>query len=148
MTGTDDAIEREIFIAAAPEVVFAFLVDAEKIASWLGALEELDARPGGTLAVQLTESNIASGRYTEVVPSRRVAFTWGWQSHDSALAELRPGASLVEIELTPKDGGTLLRLRHSRLPGKLQTIHRDRWDVYLARLQLRVEDRRDHSGSQ
>jgi hypothetical protein len=50
--------------------------------------------------------------YRDVVDRAR----WGWSSHDPELAALRPGTSLVEIELEPKDGGTLLRLHHSRLP--------------------------------
>ena len=143
MNSADGTIERELFIAAKPETIFAFLVDAEKIATWLGVLQQLDARPDGAFAVELTQGHIASGRYTEVVPFRRVAFTWGWQSHDTALAALRPGTSLVEFELEPKDGGTLLRLRHSRLPRDLHATHIDRWAFYLGRLKSSVEGRGD-----
>jgi hypothetical protein len=54
---------------------------------------------------------------------------------------LRPGVSLVEFELEPKNGGTLLRLRHSRLPSELTTIHGERWSVYLARLEAFLQRR-------
>jgi uncharacterized protein YndB with AHSA1/START domain len=81
------------------------------------------------------------GEYTEVVPFRRVVFTWGWSSAQPDLAALRPGTSLVEIELEPRDGGTQLRLRHSRLPEGLQPIHAERWSVHLSRLAVLLKDR-------
>ena len=67
------------------------------------------------------------GVFTEVVPHRKVAVTWGWESKDPSLAALKPGESLVEIELEPREGGTLVRLRHSRLPKDISEIHADRW---------------------
>jgi len=41
----------------------------------------------------------------------------------------------VEVELEPREGGTLLRLRHSRLPADLVQRHGERWSFYLAQLQ-------------
>jgi uncharacterized protein YndB with AHSA1/START domain len=73
--------------------------------------------------------------FREVVPHRKVAFTWGWESKDLSLAALKSGESLVEIELEPRGGGTLLRLRHRRLPKTISEIHVDRWSYYLGRLQ-------------
>ena len=69
---------------------------------------------------------------------RRIAFTWGWESHDTDHADLGllpPGASLVEIDLVPKEGGTLVRFRHSGLPDVLSEMHGDRWSRYLVRLE-------------
>ena len=129
-----DAIEREIFIAAPPETVFRFLIDPELMSRWIGSLHRLDPRPGGTFQVQVSPGNVAHGTFTEVVPFRRVAFTWGWESDDPVLAQLRPGASLVEIVLEPMDTGTLVRLRHGRLPDDLMDIHRERWSIYLGKL--------------
>ena len=43
----DEAVEREVRIAARPEIVFEFLVDPEKQVLWMGRRAELDARPGG-----------------------------------------------------------------------------------------------------
>jgi len=44
--------------------------------------------------------------------------------------DLPPGTSLVEIELEPRDGGTLVRLRHSSLPVPMPEMHRERWERY------------------
>jgi uncharacterized protein YndB with AHSA1/START domain len=101
---------------------------------WIGSLHRLDPRPGGAFQVQVSPGNVVHGAFTEVVPFRRVAFTWGWESDDPALAQLRPGASLVEIVLEPRAAGTLVRLRHGRLPDDLLEIHRERWSVYLDKL--------------
>ncbi|HWT83485.1 MAG TPA: SRPBCC family protein [Candidatus Acidoferrum sp.] len=127
-------IERTLFIAAAPETVFRFLVDPALMAQWIGLSHKLGPAPGGTFRVEVSRGNVAVGVFTEVTPHRRVAFTWGWESADAALASLKPGTSLVTIELEAKDEGTLLRLRHSGLPEDLERIHGDRWSHYLSRL--------------
>jgi uncharacterized protein YndB with AHSA1/START domain len=134
-------IEREVFIDAPPRTVFEFLVDAQLMTQWIGSFAQIDPQPGGIFQVEVSPGNIARGQYTEVVPLRRVAFTWGWSSQDPVLAALRPGTSLVEIELEPKDGGTLLRLQHSHLPDGLESIHADRWSVYLGRLAAVIKAR-------
>jgi uncharacterized protein YndB with AHSA1/START domain len=135
MSGNENAIEREIFIAAAPEAVFRFLVDPALMAEWIGRSHTLDPRPGGVFRVEVSEGNLARGVYTEVVPPRRVVFTWGWESvPPTVLAAVPPGSSVVEIDLEATDAGTLLRLRHSRLPPAISGMHGERWSHYLARL--------------
>jgi uncharacterized protein YndB with AHSA1/START domain len=131
-------IEREIFIAASPETIFPFLVDPLLMAHWIGLKHTLEPRTGGVFDVQVGQDHRARGVFTEVVPHRRVAFTWGWESKDPSLASLKPGESLVEIELQPREGGTLVRLRHSRLPKDTSEIHGDRWSYYLGKLQAAV----------
>jgi uncharacterized protein YndB with AHSA1/START domain len=135
MIGESGAIERQIFIDASPETVFGFLVDPRLMSQWIGIFHALEPHPGGCFHVEVSPGHIARGTYTEVTPPRRVAFTWGWESSDPNLALTPPGGSLVEIELEPKDGGTLLRLRHSGLPEVTMPIHRERWSLYLDRLQ-------------
>lgn len=134
MTGERGVIERQIFIAASPETVFGFLVEPKLMSRWIGIFHALEPYSGGRFHVEVSPGNIARGRYTEVTPPRRVAFTWGWDSPDPNLALTPPGDSLVEIELEQKDGGTLLRLRHSGLPDVTMRIHRERWSLYLDRL--------------
>ena len=134
MTGVPD-IEREIFIAASPEAVFRFFVEPAFMARWFGQQHNLDPRPAGIFRVEVNAGNFARGTYTEVIPHRRIAFTWGWEGR----TDLPPGRSLVEIELVPKEGGTLLRLRHSGLPKTAEAPftpedHGRRWANYLVRL--------------
>jgi uncharacterized protein YndB with AHSA1/START domain len=128
-------IEREIFIAASPETVFRFFVEPAFMARWIGQRHMLEDRPGGIFRVELASGACASGAYTEIVPHRRIAFTWGWVGRE----DLPPGCSLVEIELLPQDGGTLLRFRHTGLPATAAPPftpeeHGKRWSHYLAQL--------------
>ena len=128
-------VAREIFIAASPETVFRFFVDPAPMARWIGQQHTLDPRPGGIFRIAVAADAIARGNYTEVTPCRRIAFTWGWEGRD----DLPPGGSLVEIELEARDGGTLVRLRHSGLPYGARPPfmpgeHGKRWMHYLGRL--------------
>ena len=128
-------IEREIFIAASPETVFRYFVERAFMARWFGEQHTLDPRTGGIFCVEVSASDFVRGTFTEVTLHRRIAFTSGWEGRD----DLPPGRSLVEIELVPKDGGTLLPLRHSGLSTTAETPftpeeHRKRWTKYLARL--------------
>jgi uncharacterized protein YndB with AHSA1/START domain len=138
MTHKAGTIEREIFIALPPEEVFRYLVEPTLMARWIGLAHVLDPRPGGRFRLEVSSGNIAAGRYLEVVPPRRIALTWGWESEDDDLPRLPPGASLVEIDLQAKNCGTLLRLRHSRLPPDLAGRHGERWSVHLANLRAQT----------
>ena len=120
--------------------MFGFLVDPSLMAEWFGISHVLEARPGGTFRVEVSQGNVAIGVFTEVTPDRRIAFTWGWESADTALAALKPGASLVEIDLHPQGVGTLLRLTHVGLPKKLENLDAERWAVYLGRLEVRLRE--------
>jgi uncharacterized protein YndB with AHSA1/START domain len=122
--------------------VFRFLIDPALLRRWLGRAVTLQPWPGGTFRVELSRGNVARGVFTEVTPARRVAFTWGWEAGDPALAALAPGASLVEIDLQPERDGTRLRLRHSGLPEDLSARHEDRWSYYLGRLEATTDKRR------
>lgn len=76
--GDDEPIAKEVRIAAPPETIFEFLTDPRYVVRWMGATALLDPRPGGTYRVTIDERRVASGRYVEIVPNRRVVFTWGW----------------------------------------------------------------------
>lgn len=116
--------------------MFRFLVDPALLTQWIGRAHTLELWPGGTFRIELTHGNVARGVFTDVAPFRRVAFTWGWESGDPTLAAVAPGTSLVEIDLEPQTGGTLLRLRHSGLPEDLLARHGDRWSHYLHQLEV------------
>jgi uncharacterized protein YndB with AHSA1/START domain len=140
MSSEGGVIEREVFVDAPPKLVFEFLVDAQLMARWIGSFQQIDPQPGGIFQVEVSPGNIARGQYTEVVPFRRVAFTWGWSSQDPELAVLRPGTSLVEIELEPKSGGTLLRLHQP-------SAQRTRTDSCRALVRISRAARSRHQGS-
>lgn len=89
------------------------------------------SRPGGVLRVNVAGDGFASGRFEEVVPGRRLAFTWGWEAPRHPVP---PGSSLVEIDLMPEGEGTRLRLTHTvGAPGFGEKVE-EGWRHYSARL--------------
>jgi len=124
-------VQREVRIAAPPATVFAFLTDPEKILRWIGTEATVEPRQGGLYLVNVTGKDVARGRFTEVIPVHRLAYSFGWDGRD----EVPPGSSLIEIDLIDRDGGTLLRLTHSGLPNAVACAsHEKGWTHYLGRL--------------
>lgn len=113
--GESAVVERHV--AAPPEAVYAFLKDDAGWLRWQGVSADLDVRPGGGLRIDvLGDGNAARGEFREVVPGRRLVFTWGWEAPGHPVP---PGSSVVEIDLVPTEDGTLIRLRH--------TVQADGW---------------------
>jgi uncharacterized protein YndB with AHSA1/START domain len=134
----DEAVEREVRIAARPETVFQFFVDPEKQVLWMGRRAELDPRPGGTYRVEISDEIIAAGEFLELEAPSRVVYSFGWEGQQAGEGEhgVPPGSSRVEITLEPDGDGTLVRLRHFRLPEEAREIHGQGWRLYLDRLAI------------
>jgi len=132
MSVTASAVEQEIRVAAAPETLFEFFTDPEKMVRWKGREADLDARPGGIYRVVINDKAIARGEYVELDPPRRVVFTWGWEGDGSPVA---PGASTVEVDLIPDGDGTVVRLVHRDLPEAEREQHAHGWAHFLGRLE-------------
>ena len=124
------------WIAASPPTVFACFTDAERWTAWQGVGGKVEARAGGVLRVIMPDAAAASGHFIEVVPPRRIVFTWGWEGNGIPVP---PGSSIVTIELEPADGGTMVRLMHTGLQtADIRELHRAGWERYLDRLTRRA----------
>lgn len=128
--GDDGAVTLEVLIEAAPETIFEFFCDPEKMVRWKGISATLDPRPGGLYSVDVTGQALARGRYVAVEPPRRVVFTWGWAGD----AAVPPGSSTVEVTLEPRGDATVVRLTHTGLPQEKHELHREGWEHFTARL--------------
>ena len=130
-----ESIVRELWIDAAPEDVFPYFTEADKLKTWKAVWAESEGRTGGGFHVDVTGKgeDVAHGVFLEVEPPRRVVFTWEWDRADDA--QLGP-PSTVEVTLTVQDGGTLLRLVHRGLPALQRGGSAEGWTHYLARLQI------------
>jgi uncharacterized protein YndB with AHSA1/START domain len=131
-------VEKRVFIAAPPASVFSLLTDAEMLVQWMAPVAEIDARPGGTVTWTHVNGDSVVGAFVELVPDRRIVFTYGW---DRADVEIPPGSTTVEITLQPRDGGTELRLVHRGLSDPMADAHSGGWDNYIARLAAVAEHR-------
>lgn len=125
-----DQVELRIRIAARPATVFRYFTDPARFQSWMGPRSSFDARAGGDLVVRFpTEDPPAMGSIIEVVPDRRIVFTWGYEGANHGMA---PGSSTVSVTLEPVPEGTLLILTHGGFPRpELGQEHLGGWRHYF-----------------
>lgn len=128
---SDQVYRHEIEIAAPPEAVFPYLTQAELMTIWMGDHAVLDPTPNGEFTVDINGVPVR-GRYLAVEPPHRLLVTWG----HAGSTRLPPGASTVEITLTPTPTGTRLSLCHQDLPTGEDRDHARGWPHFLTRLQI------------
>ena len=127
-------ISASVRIAASPEVVFPYFTDPKLMVSWIGERVDLDARPGGTFALDFS-GVAARGSYVTVEPPRRVVFTWGIPED----AAMPPGSSTVEVVLVADGDDTIVNLTHRDLPEDREPSHREGWEGCLAALAAGIQ---------
>jgi uncharacterized protein YndB with AHSA1/START domain len=120
-----------VHVRADPERVFDYFTKPEAILRWMGDYAVLDPVPGGQFTLDINGVPVR-GRYLEVDRPRRLLVSWG----HAGSGRLPPGASTVEVTLTPSDGGTTVTIVHAGLPVPEANQHRRGWDHFLARLIL------------
>ena len=102
----------------APDKVWRAWTDPQALKRWFGPAEivsvpiaEVDLRVGGRFRVAMLaadgETHDVSGTYLEVVPHRKLVFSWAWRSTPERV-------SRVTVTLQPVPGGTELEFLHER----------------------------------
>jgi len=140
------SLTLERFYPVAPEKVWRAWTDPQALARWFGpggpqpvALAELDVRVGGRYRIQFggaqgTEHEV-QGVYREVVPPRRLAFTWRWPRTTPERE------SLVTIELRQAARGTELVFTHAQLFDEaVRDGHRQGWSETLVKLERFLQE--------
>ena len=79
---------------------------------WETSEAEVDLRVGGAVRVVMRDAQShaeygGGGRYTEIDPPNRLAFTWIWDDNSTR--------TLIEIEFEEADGVTTVNFTHSDL---------------------------------
>ena len=112
-------LQMERTFNAPAQAVFDAWTNADVIRRWWHAEHdwetteaEVDLRVGGELRVVMRDPHKdaeygGGGRYTEVDPPRRLAFTWIWDHN--------PTRTLIEIDFEEHDGVTTVHFTHSDL---------------------------------
>ena len=127
-------------VAAKPERVFAAWTTAEALKRWsapsdaMTAVAEVDLRVGGRYRIHMSSPDgreyLVTGVYREIVPPRRLVYTWFWET-DSSLGEM-----LITVEFHARGDATEIVLVHSQLPTEQAlTAHRNGWTGCLVRLE-------------
>jgi uncharacterized protein YndB with AHSA1/START domain len=118
----------QVRIAAPVQVVWAHLTTAEGLVRWVGPAAAADPTPGGVLRWTHPNGATVVGRFVEVIPYRRLVFTYGWE--DGRLG-VPPESTTVEVDLAEQDGVTILRLVHRGLPPETVEDHQRGWTYFL-----------------
>jgi len=129
-------------LRAKPSRVYAAITQPDQIVRWWGpdagpALSaEVDLRPGGRYSIvfqmQDGSKHNPTGVYLEVVPDKKLVFTWEWPGKPE-------WESLVTFELRETQEGTELTLSHERLPNdNAVDSHNGGWAGLLDQLQAYV----------
>lgn len=123
------ALERTVLIRATRATVFRFFTDPARFAGWWGAGSHIEGVPGGAVRIRYPNGVLATGQVVEVVPDRRIVFTYGYEDPAKPIA---PGASRVTISLEDRGQATLLRLRHELADAPTRDAHGPGWRFQLA----------------
>ena len=136
------SLEIVRFINVPADRVYEAWTDPAQLRQWFGPENvrtrniTADVRVGGKYRWDLTspegEEMSAFGEYKELVPGKRIVFTWRWD--DDEAWENR--TSVVTIKLFERPGGTELRFTHEQLPSEeSRDRHNDGWNSLLDRLE-------------
>jgi uncharacterized protein YndB with AHSA1/START domain len=124
---------------AAPEKVYAAWADPQKLVQWFGPVTveegsvkaDIDLRVGGNYRIGFRANGTYSevgGVYREVVPNRRLVFSWAWHSTPER-------ESLVTISIRPEGNGTLLVFNHAQFVDEQARDNHERgWTEFLVKL--------------
>jgi uncharacterized protein YndB with AHSA1/START domain len=125
ITPDQDAVVSEVDIAAPPARVFDALIDPQQVMQWWtsdvcpidafsmqprkGGRWEYDSRRRNPNADSATQFH-CEGEVLEYDPPRTLAYSWTANWHDD-----KQRRTVVRWELTPKPGGTHVKVTHSGL---------------------------------
>ena len=140
-TATEDKTSLHIrrVYEASVAAVWAAWTDPEQMKQWMGpndapreAEVTMDVRVGGRYRTVMYspdgETHRVGGVYREVVPNRKLVYTWAWESTPER-------ESLVTIEFKPSGDGTEVVLAHQRFADtQARDRHQQGWIVCLDRL--------------
>ena len=137
------SLEIRRVIKAPRNRVYAAWTDPAQLKQWFGPENvqtrdlTADARVGGLFQWDLInpegEEMTISGEFHELMPGRKIVFTWHWEDD----ATWKSHVSVVTVELEDAgEGETELRLRHEQLPDKeSRESHSEGWTSVLDKLE-------------
>lgn len=131
-------------LKASPARIWTALTRPDQMLLWWGpdagptVSVTAEVWPGGRFSVVFRmlngDEHNPTGVYREVVPERRLSFTWDLPGQTEPL-------SLVTFQLDPVVGGTVLTLTHEHLPDEaMQASHEMGWNGLLDQLSAFLGD--------
>lgn len=112
---TDDALNYEHVFSASVETVYQHFTDISLASQWMSPGDvrvrnlEMEAKKGGSFRIEMENPDgevfISCGTYSEVIPNKRLAYSWQWQHDDNPV-------TYVEIDFIEVEEGCMMRFRH------------------------------------
>ena len=104
-------IEREIFVEAAPEVVFEVVSSPEHLREWWPDEARYEPAPGAVGEIVFGDpgagGQVVSFTVVDAVPPKSFSFRW---THPAGEVAAEGNSLLVTFELTPSGAGTQVRM--------------------------------------
>jgi uncharacterized protein YndB with AHSA1/START domain len=138
------SIEREIFVEAAPEVVFDVVSSPHHLRQWWPDDARYEPAPGSAGEITFGDPDAGGGvvgfTVVDVRPPRIFSFRW---THPAGEVAAEGNSLLVTFDLAPSGDGTLLRMTETgfREMGWEAAVLEERyqehvqgWDFFLPRL--------------
>ena len=138
------SIVREIYVEASPDVVFEVVSSPQHVQEWWPDDARYDVRPGSAGEIVFGDpeagGKVVSLTVVEVQAPRTFSFRW---THPASEEAAEGNSLLVTFELTPQDGGTLLKMTETGFremgweAAVLEQQYREHvtgWDYFLPRL--------------
>ena len=132
--------------SVAPDKVWGAWTDPQAVRQWWGpggqdpvSVAELDVRAGGRLRIVFGgpdgKAHECQGIYREVVPNRKLVFTWSWPNSTPERV------SLVTILFKQVAGGTELVFVHEQFFDEAaRDGHRRGWSESFAKLEVFLQE--------
>lgn len=112
-------IEQTVFLKATPADVYAALLDPKKHAKFTGSPATTNAKVGAEFKAW---DGYISGKNLELVKDKKIVQEWETTEWPKGYPRSR-----LEFTLTPKKGGTELKMVHSKVPAEQVDDYTSGW---------------------
>jgi uncharacterized protein YndB with AHSA1/START domain len=117
----------------APEEVFSYWVEPEKLCRWWPPEAAIDLRPQGSYVFSWPRmQQKLTGQWTRIEPGASLEFSWTWEHEPEVTKQVR-------VTFRRSDAGTEVEVEHGpysaeRRDAELRQEHLDGWTYFLGRL--------------
>ncbi len=112
-------IEQTVFVDASPEEVYEAFLDPKKHGAFTGSPAKTNARVGSEFTAW---DGYISGKNVELVKGKKIVQEWETTEWPEGYPRSR-----LEFTLTPKRGGTELKMVHSKVPAEQVEEYTSGW---------------------
>lgn len=105
------------------EVVYATWISGKTVIPPTAKLV-IESRPGGACRLIMSNDAVMNGMFSEVLPNRRLNYSWQWEGGDEITA--------VEVVFESRPAGSAVQITHSGfLSSTSLENHSTGWDGYI-----------------